>query len=288
LLILCLILSFFVCAQGLVPIHEIEGEKFAITPAGFFPLSCVTELLVIDAPVKISSERTSSCKWSKLAKRLRENGPFPADYDGWLAYTSFNYAAGTTLDAFTGYFTVPSTPAVAPQVLYVFTGLQNVDWVPIVDPIPKVFDIIQPVLQYPGDNGNYWSVKSWYVTLEGAQVTAEVPLSVGDSIFGNMTRTGVDSWYIGGTSTQTGKTAGLKSQHNVLKNQPWAYCTVECYGCSGCPTEPTQSIEFTKLVLLADGSPVTPQWEAFQSPNPICNTTAHINAPDSVTFTFGS
>ena len=23
------------------------------------------------------------------------------------------------------------------------------------------FDILQPVLQYPGDAGNYWSVKSW-------------------------------------------------------------------------------------------------------------------------------
>lgn len=32
------------------------------------------------------------------------------------------------------------------------------------DPEPsQAFDIIQPVLQYPGDSGNYWSVKSWCV-----------------------------------------------------------------------------------------------------------------------------
>ena len=35
-------------------------------------------------------------------------------------------------------------------------------WIPKVDPHPsQAFDIIQPVLQYPGDNGDYWSVKSW-------------------------------------------------------------------------------------------------------------------------------
>jgi hypothetical protein len=42
------------------------------------------------------------------------------------------------------------------QVLYLFTGLQNVDWIPIVDPTPEAFDIIQPVLQYPADSGYGW------------------------------------------------------------------------------------------------------------------------------------
>lgn len=39
--------------------------------------------------------------------------------------------------------------------------------------------------QYPGDNGNYWSVKSWYVTLTaGASASDELPLNAGDLIFG--------------------------------------------------------------------------------------------------------
>ena len=42
-------------------------------------------------------------------------------------------------------------PAALPQVLYLFPGLQDVDWVPVVDPEPPAgqFDIIQPVLEYP-------------------------------------------------------------------------------------------------------------------------------------------
>lgn len=35
--------------------------------------------------------------------------------------------------------------------------------IPIHDPEVPVFDIIQPVLQYPADGGYYWSVKSWSV-----------------------------------------------------------------------------------------------------------------------------
>lgn len=46
-----------------------------------------------------------------------------------------------------GNFSVPDNPKNDPDVLYIFTGLQNVDWIPKVDPIPNVFDIIQPVLQ---------------------------------------------------------------------------------------------------------------------------------------------
>jgi hypothetical protein len=76
------------------------------------------------------------------------------DYDGWLAYTT--YEAPTDIDSFLGYFSVPDEPQNDPEVLYLFTGLQNVNWIPLVDPEPSVFDIIQPVLQYPGDDGDYW------------------------------------------------------------------------------------------------------------------------------------
>ena len=50
-------------------------------------------------------------------------------------------------------------------MLYLFPGLQDVDWVPIVDPIPAdgTFDIIQPVLEYPDQGtGRGWSVRSWW------------------------------------------------------------------------------------------------------------------------------
>ena len=35
----------------------------------------------------------------------------------------------------------------------------------------------------------------------------------------------------------------------TLKNQPWAYVTLECYGCHGCSTYPTKPIEFTEIKL---------------------------------------
>ena len=48
-------------------------------------------------------------------------------YDGWLAYTTYQYPDG--VEKFLGYFSVPEAPQRTPQVLYIFTGLQNVDWV---------------------------------------------------------------------------------------------------------------------------------------------------------------
>lgn len=129
-----------------------------------------------------------------------------------------------------GYFSVPDAPQQNPEVLYLFTGLQNIDWIPIVDPDPSgPFDIIQPVcfskfnlyficsfksffqvLQYPGDGGNYWSVKSWYVTLDsGVVVSDEIPVKVGDTIFGNMTRLSGNNWYIGGTSLENKRTSSI-------------------------------------------------------------------------------
>jgi len=293
-----------------LPMKEINGEYFVLTPAGPVSARCVTELpqegsrieKLEDGGVKveifenadlIETMHLPPCAnpfpSSSVSSSSNEKEAFPADYDGWLAYSSFENTGGVSFDSFLGTFSVPPTPQNTPAVLYVFTGLQNVNWIPKITPAPPNFDIIQPVLQYPGDQGNYWSVKSWYVTVDaGVQVTQELKLSVGDSVFGNMTMVGKDSWFIGSTSTQTGKSVSLVATHPRLATQPWAYCTVECYGCKGCETEPTTPIQFTSLAITADQQPVTPQWTAFQSPHPICNTTANIVSPTSVTMTFGS
>ena len=50
----------------------------------------------------------------------------PADYDGWLAYTAYNSSYG--FSSFLGYFSVPDIPKSTPQIIYLFTGLQNKDW----------------------------------------------------------------------------------------------------------------------------------------------------------------
>jgi hypothetical protein len=69
----------------------------------------------------------------------------PADYRGWLAYTQ-GERHNVSYNTFLGNFSVPDAPAEAPQVLYLFTGLQNINWIPKVMPEPSTpFDIIQPV-----------------------------------------------------------------------------------------------------------------------------------------------
>jgi len=297
-----------------LPVRIINGNSYVLAPIGLVPIQCVTELPENGAHVRPSEEdenqmivdiyspeypdqiidsyKIPPCteKFPVSEEELyaqSNKAAFPSDYDGWLAYTSYDNS-GVSLDSFLGNFSVPDTPASTPAVLYVFTGLQNVNWIPKVDPIPIVFDIIQPVLQYPGDLGNYWSVKSWYVTVRsGVQVTKELKLNVGDTVFGNMTRTGPQSWFIGSQSVETKKSVGLTTTHKTLASQPWAYTTVECYGCEGCGTEPTQSIDFTEMILTQGSQIVSPNWTAFQSPNPICDTTANIMSPETVTFTFG-
>jgi hypothetical protein len=209
-------------------------------------------------------------------------------YDGWLAYVT--YESPSDFDSFFGYFSVPYQPEQTPEVLYLFTGLQNVDWIPIIDPEPDQFDIIQPVLQYPGDNGNYWSVKSWYVTLTNDVVVSdEIQVNVGDSIYGNMTRLGEGSstWYIGGTDVQSSQTTEITVTRDLLATQPWAYCTAECYGCDGgCSYEPTNTIQFTKLQLFYKGQQITPTWTPSVSPNPMCHEHAVVQDPATVTISF--
>jgi len=192
--------------------------------------------------------------------------PFPPDYDGWEAYTAFYNAAG--FDTFLGNFSVPDAPAGAPDILYIFTGLQNVDWIPKRDKEVPGFDIIQPVLQYTYDG---WAVKSWYVTLDnGALYSDELAVSAGDVIFGNMTQTDFSSgaWFIGSLSQQTGKSTNLNVARPRLQAQPWAYNTLECYGCTDCSTYPTQPCAFSGLQLSLAGRNIAPQWKLNPKPNP--------------------
>ena len=194
-------------------------------------------------------------------------GPLPPDYDGWLSYTSLNVTdVGKKggFDSFTSTMSVPDKPKGTPQVLYFFPGLQNRDWIPKVDPLPTdddPFDIIQPVLQYPGGFLNRgWELKSWYVTINaGALFSSGLKVKEGDAILCNMTRTGTDSWIVKG---QVGDKVQSQSATNAdrLKVQPWAYSAVtECYGCDGCDTFPTKPITFTDNKLYQDGELVKVQ-----------------------------
>jgi len=268
------------------------------TPAGYYPEECLHRMpnnahieenedgdVFIHSPTGTVS-LVPKCDFKKLSKKASAEAPLT--YDGWLAYTTYQTSNQSGFDTFLGYFSVPTTnPTYYPQVLYIFTGLQNVDWIPIVDPEPSVFDIIQPVLQYPADSGNGWSVKSWYVTLNsGVLYSDEILTPNGDNIYGNMTRVAPSTWYIGGTSSKTGQTSAITVNKPRLATQPWAYNTLECYGCRSCSYEPSGYTEFSKLSLTVGGTPVTPSWVAHKSPTPRCNEQAVIKDAETVDIYF--
>lgn len=210
-------------------------------------------------------------------------------YDGWLAYTQWEHKAG--IDTFLGSFSTPKASKSAPTVLYIFTGLQDDDWVPLLSPPPKNFDILQPVTQL---NSNGWAVRSWYVVVDGSGtfVSPEVPLQEGDVVFGNMTRTGSQTFFCDSVNTRTQQHTHISVTHDRLKVQDWAFTTVECYGCTdffgsdGCDYLPTNELHFTDMSLTAGSQKLTPSWKAFRSPNPVCDTTAHIKSPTAIDYTF--
>ena len=118
-----------------------------------------------------------------------------------------------------------------PQILYFFPGLQNIDWIPKVDPEPTSahpFDIIQPVLQYPGGGlfSRGWALKSWYVTVNGGALYSKAITKIqpGDAILCNMTRTGPDSWRVSGAlKSDPSKSTVQEATNSRLRLQPWAY-----------------------------------------------------------------
>lgn len=201
--------------------------------------------------------------------RAGKGGILPPNYDGWQTYAQFQNPSG--INSFLGSFSVPDIPVNTPSMDFIFTGLQNIPWIPKVQPEPHFFDIIQPVLQFPGDRGLYWSVKSWIVSLGfGGQTfaTAEVPVKPGDYIFGNMTKTGPESWDIISTSQRTGQSVKLSTRANArLKVQPWAYVTLETYGADDCSFFPTQPSDFVNMSLTdASNSPIAANWTAIITP----------------------
>jgi len=284
---------------GIASCIRIDANGYTIVPrVGRVPQECVHGVasgsfiswlpsgdISVTHPETREVEIIKSCRNIPHVLEKLQKRNMPGQYDGWLAYTS--YEAPTDFDSFLGYFSVPDEPQNDPEVLYLFTGLQNVNWIPIVDPEPDQFDIIQPVLQYPGDDGNYWSVKSWYVTLtDDVLYSNEIQVNTGDLIFGNMSKTDSTTWYIGGTDNQSGQNTNLVVSRPILSTQPWSYNTAECYGCEGCSYEPIQPCQFSQLALEYNGQPVTPSWTAYTSPNPICDEVAHVKGPAAVYITF--
>ena len=104
-----------------LPRTVLRGEEYTATPSGWI---------------------LSHCVWETASSALA-SAPLPPDYDGWLQYAAFNNTAG--FDSMTNKMSVPDAPSSRPQILYLFPGLQNIDWIPAITPEPMKahFDIIQ-------------------------------------------------------------------------------------------------------------------------------------------------
>jgi len=237
-------------------------------------------------------------RYNSAERKPKVNKPRDSPDDGWQVWSAFNNINNQTFDSFVGFFNVPQSP---PNwdggILYMFTGLQNDNWVPINGewPTPPGFDIIQPVLQYGGDSedggGDYWALASWYVTLDSGAVWSNVQqVNTGDVIFGNMTRIGPTTWFIGGI-TSSGVNSSFAVTYDRLATQAWAYCTLEVYEIDDCGNDfpPSGStINFTQLQLFDRGGkhPVTPQWQALNNNGGHCSTNIAINSPSNVVISF--
>jgi len=279
-------------------------EGYTRTPAGIFWSECVhqvpsgtqiisseegTTVIHLDGTV----ESAQPCPVKSLGKNLKTKGTKKVGDtpdDGWQAWTAYNNENNATFDIFLGYFNVPQSPSnFQGSILYLFTGLQNDNWVPIPNEYstPSDFVIIQPVLQY---TSNGWALASLYVTVdENVYESTLLPVTPGDSIFGNMTRTAPTTWYISGITG--GQNTYLNVTDTRLTYQPWAYCTLEVYGIQDCTTDfpPSNSpIKFTQMQLFDQGgkNPVTPQWQALNNGADHCNASASVGSASDATITF--
>ena len=276
-----------------------------LTPVG--PVSCATEVphgsrvthhgarggfTVRDGATDEIIKIIEPCKRS--AKQA--NGPNDGFRGGWQVYAKQNVSS-LDFSTFTGQWTVPDAPKkYTGQTVFLFTGLQNEDWVPPDDGPKGKFDIIQPVLQYgpsAAGGGEYWMISSWYVPLGGfwdeSVFSTTEAVKEGDVIFGNMTSMGGSKWFIdtfvvGNTSSHTSITVDKPR----LAEQPWAYVTLESYADYdklSCDMWPTKQSTFSDLQMsgskLAGNSKDGFNWTFIQK-DPACGAAATLSGENVV------
>jgi hypothetical protein len=174
LLLLSLLIPALVQGMGPLPTRTIGGDLYSATPAGWVLSHCVHEVphgarTIRDANGALIVRHASLPQGKRLLPpclaRVDSSNPIlrsrsdveadegleqgqaakegleasaaalPPDYDGWLQYTVANTTGGG-YDGFDSVMSVPDTPAARPHILYLFPGLQNIDWIPKVDPEP--------------------------------------------------------------------------------------------------------------------------------------------------------
>eukprot|EP00163_Fabomonas_tropica_P002818 TRINITY_DN1223_c0_g1_i1.p1 TRINITY_DN1223_c0_g1~~TRINITY_DN1223_c0_g1_i1.p1 ORF type:complete len:142 (+),score=58.87 TRINITY_DN1223_c0_g1_i1:955-1380(+) len=101
-------------------------------------------------------------------------------------------------------------------------------------------------------------------------------IQTGDTIFGNMTKTGDESWFIGSRIDSTGETTNVQVTKPRLAAQSWAFVTLEVYNLRSCKDFPQSNSpsKFTQIALADANGPVTPVWQSETGQNNLCQAQA--------------
>eukprot|EP01102_Stenamoeba_stenopodia_P003819 TRINITY_DN13955_c0_g1_i1.p1 TRINITY_DN13955_c0_g1~~TRINITY_DN13955_c0_g1_i1.p1 ORF type:complete len:239 (-),score=55.72 TRINITY_DN13955_c0_g1_i1:92-808(-) len=200
----------------------------------------------------------------------------------WLAYTVAK-GNGKLLTYINATWIVPSYPKSK------VSGSEPGWWFGI-EPEPAL-NLIQPILawgydEYPNQfsifNGYYqWDNSYWWSSKQGA-------VSPGNTIFASVEyvkESNSYSMYIECKETGFSTTNVIKVEGSKIYTD--AYFVVE-HQPSNCDQYPENGeIIFSDINIELEGTPVTPQWQAFKF-RPACNSTAEVLSPSAVKFTWNT
>jgi len=279
-----------------------------LTPVGLAHESCIhrvpsgTEVKTIDGEMHIVKPggdmvKIPRCQYPwRQPNNVNNSTNLKSFAPGWQVWTTFQSPITDGFSGFLGLFTIPDEPPIKDngQTLFMFTGLQNENWIPGPNspPAPDDFEIIQPVLQWgesAAGGGDYWTLASWYVTVyNGFLISDLIQVNAGDTIFGNMTLLSDSTWYISGRLMSNQQDTTLIAKKANLKVNPWAYCSLEVYDATGtCGEYPDNTQIYSNLQLYqGKWQRVIPKWTAKAAPARLCGQQVTSEDPTHVTMYF--
>jgi hypothetical protein len=160
----------------------------------------------------------------------------PATYDGYIVYYTYegSLPAGTSLST---QWTVPLAP--------IDTADQDIAFFNDIVTSAGGGNILQPVLDYNGEDANHWAIESENCCISGNDVQSTiVPVNAGDVILGTVTGTGCDStgvcqaWTITTTDMTTGKSTTNNTTAPMGVPNGVSPGSLETYGVTACDMFP--------------------------------------------------
>jgi hypothetical protein len=195
--------------------------------------------------------------------------------EGLITYALWD-SGSTLITRFSTTWTVPQLPTTSSgQVIYLFNGLEYIGC--------SSAAILQPVLQYAfaaGAGGNYWSIRSWYVTPSGPVMRSpsQIQVQPGQVLVGLITQTAVrvktavsGPWYSYTCEFQGIPDTTLQVQN--VQRLHLACETLEAYSmtrASDYPASPNTA--FTDIDILTGSSHPALTWKAV---NRVADTGQH-------------